>query len=601
MQDDEFTPTDATDKDSLISPTQSENKSDVVDSNKAEFNSTQETNDSESDQSDNEVISETVEGLDDEKSESVLEETSKAHRSLKQKISARIHAWWNNKKLRYGTFAGVGLAILLIGSIPPSRYFVMNTVGIRSKASVVVFDDQSDNPLKNVEVSIGGQSALTDIEGRAQLTNLKLGKQTLKIKKLAYAESDKVVTIGWGSNPLGNSSIKAVGAQYSFVITDWLSGKPINKTEASAGDFDASSDEEGELTLVVDAKQASNLFVVFKAAGYRDERVAVAANTTSGQQIKLVSYRKHPFISKRTGKYDLYKIDADGKNEKLLLPGTGSENESIGLVSHPNLELAALTSTRENLRNKQGYLLTTLTIVDLSDDTIRNIAQSEQVQIIGWSGDNLIYVQIASGASASNPKRQRLVSFNQKSEEKVELASSNNFNDVLLVGSKVYYAQSNTNPGFYMQNIDSKNRTTLLDKETWNIFRNDFDTLDISAGDEWYQLKIGDSVAKKQTNQPISQKSRIYSDSSDDERSIWVDDRDGKGTLVLYDKKSQKEKILVAQAGLENPVRWLSNSTIIYRIRTQQESADYVLNIDGGSSKKIRDVTPTYGVDRWYH
>jgi hypothetical protein len=600
MQD-ESTSTDATDKDSLISPTQSENKSDLVDSNRAELDSIQETSEFDSEQIDKDGLPSTVGVSEDEESESVSEKTPQEHRSMRQKISAGIHAWWSNKKLRYGTFAGVGLIMLLIGSIPPSRYFVLNTVGIRSKTSIVVFDEQSDNPLKNVEVTIGGQSATTDIDGKAQLTNVKLGKQTLKVKKLAYAESDKIVTIGWGSNPLGNSTIKAVGAQYSFVVTDWLSGKPINKTEASAGEFDANSDEEGELTLVVDAKQASNLFVVFKAAGYRDERVAVAADSKSGQQIKLVPYRKHPFISKRTGKYDLYKIDADGKNEKLILPGTGSESESIGLVSHPNLEIVAMTSTRENLRNKQGYLLTTVSIVDLSDDTVRNIAQSEQVQIIGWSGDTLIYVQIASGASASNPKRQRLVSFNHKSEEKIELASSNNFNDVLLVGSKVYYAQSNTNPGFYMQNIDSKNRTLLLDKETWNIFRTDFNILDISTGDEWYQLKIGDSAVRKQSNQPVSQKSRIYSDSNDDEHSIWVDERDGKGTLVLYDKKNQKEKVLVAQAGVENPVRWLSNNTIIYRIRTQQESADYVLNIDGGASKKIRDVTATYGVDRWYH
>ncbi|MDQ5886199.1 MAG: hypothetical protein QG628_596 [Patescibacteria group bacterium] len=521
--------------------------------------------------------------------------------SLHQRLRAGLKSWWINKKLRYGTFAGIGFVTFLIACIPPSRYFVLNTVGVRSKASIVVVDDQSENPLKNVQVTIGEQTATTNIDGKAQLTNVKLGKQTLKVKKLAYAETEKSVTIGWGSNPLGSSQIKAVGAQYSFIITDWLSGKPVNKTEASAGEFDASSDEEGKLTLVVDSKQASNLFVVFKAAGYRDERVAVASDSKNSQPVKLVSYRKQAFISKRTGKYDLYKIDADGKNEKLVLPGTGSESDAIGLVSHPNLEVTAMTSSRDNLRNKQGYLLTTLTIVDLNDDTSQNIAQSEQIQIIGWSGDNLVYVQIAAGASASNPKRQRLVSYNQKTEEKIELASSNNFNDVLMVGSKVYYAQSNTSPGFYAQNIDSKNRTTLLDKETWNILRSDYDTLDISSGDEWYQLKVGDSAASKQTGQPVNQKSRIYSDSNDNERSIWVDERDGKGTLVLYDKTNKKEKILVTQAGLENPVRWLSNSTIIYRIRTQQEIADYVLNIEGGTAKKIRDVTPTYGVDRWYH
>ena len=278
MQD-ESTSTDATDKDSLISPTQSENKSDLVDSNRAELDSIQETSEFDSEQIDKDGLPSTVGVSEDEESESVSEKTPQEHRSMRQKISAGIHAWWSNKKLRYGTFAGVGLIMLLIGSIPPSRYFVLNTVGIRSKASIVVFDEQSDNPLKNVEVTIGGQSATTNIDGKAQLTNVKLGKQTLKVKKLAYAESDKIVTIGWGSNPLGNSTIKAVGAQYSFVVTDWLSGKPINKTEASAGEFDANSDEEGELTLVVDAKQASNLFVVFKAAGYRDERVAVAADS----------------------------------------------------------------------------------------------------------------------------------------------------------------------------------------------------------------------------------------------------------------------------------------------------------------------------------
>jgi hypothetical protein len=158
MQD-ESTSTDATDKDSLISPTQSENKSDLVDSNRAELDSIQETSEFDSEQIDKDGLPSTVGVSEDEESESVSEKTPQEHRSMRQKISAGIHAWWSNKKLRYGTFAGVGLIMLLIGSIPPSRYFVLNTVGIRSKTSIVVFDEQSDNPLKNVEVTIGGQSA----------------------------------------------------------------------------------------------------------------------------------------------------------------------------------------------------------------------------------------------------------------------------------------------------------------------------------------------------------------------------------------------------------------------------------------------------------
>ena len=114
-------------------------------------------------------------------------------------------------------------------------------------------------------------------------------------------------------------------------------------------------------------------------------------------------------------------------------------------------------------------------------------------------------------------------------------------------------------------------------------------------------MQIGESTAKKESNQPSNLTSRIYSDSADGARSLWVDQRDGKGVLVLYDKDSDKEKALVSQAGLENPVRWLNNTTLVYRIHTPQETADYVLSIEGGSAKKIRDVTSTYGVDRWYH
>lgn len=46
--------------------------------------------------------------------------------------------------------------------------------------------------------------------------------------------------------------------------------------------------------------------------------------------------RKHVFISKRSGTYDVYKVDVDGKNEEKVLSGTGSERpDAIALSIHP--------------------------------------------------------------------------------------------------------------------------------------------------------------------------------------------------------------------------------------------------------------------------
>lgn len=524
----------------------------------------------------------------------------------KAKLKDLFDRWWNNKKLRYGTFAGLGALFFLLLIIPPTRYFILNSVGVRASMSINVYDDSTHYPLKNVLVTASGQSAKTDSNGLVRLQHVKLGRQDIKIQKRAFAETKKTVTLGWGSNPLGNIDIKPIGTQYTYYLTDWLTGKPIQKGAVSSGEFDANVDKDGKAVLTVDASDEEVLTVTIKSPGYRDEQVKQDLSNKTKSDIKMVSSRKVVFVSKRSGKYDLYKIDADGKNESLVLAGSGNESVDITLVSHPTDEVAALVSTRDNVRNKDGYLLSTLTLVDLHNNDTSSVAHSESIQVIGWSGDRLVYVQIAAGASAANAKRQRLISYNYKTNEKTELASGNSFNDLVLIGNNVYYAPGNYYTAgavnnFYRQNVDGANRTSLLAKEVWNIFRTTYNQLDLSVGQDWYRYKVGDSKADKQGNAPASLYNRIYNDSPDGKHSLWIDERDGKGTLLLYDIEKGTDKVLKQQAGLEVPLRWLDDNTLLYRIHTQQETADYVMNVNGGEAKKVKDVTATHGIGAWYH
>jgi hypothetical protein len=270
------------------------------------------------------------------------------------------------------------------------------------------------------------------------------------------------------------------------------------------------------------------------------------------------------------------------------------------MLSHPKKDILAYVSTRDNVRNKDGYLLNTLTIIDLSDDSTESVIQSEDIRLIGWSGDKLVFIQTVAGASASNPKRQRLISYDYKTNTKIELASSNGFNDTLLIGSAVYYAPGNlyasgTN-NVFSQNVDGSNKTSILAKEAYNVFRTDFDQLTLSVGSEWYSYKIGDQKATRSSSAPNDLSNRQYVSSPDGKQNVWNDERDGKGVLLLHQGDETEDKTLKSQSGLQAPVRWLNNKTIIYRIQTSNESADYVMNVDGGQSKKIRDVTRTIGV-----
>ena len=127
----------------------------------------------------------------------------------------------------------------------------------------------------------------------------------------------------------------------------------------------------------------------------------------------------------------------------------------------------------------------------------------------------------------------------------------------------------------------------------------DFDNLAVSAQQEWLAIRLGEDKATNLSTQPANVTSRIYVDSPDKKHSLWVDNRDGKGVLVAYQPETSDEITLRSQNGLQAPVRWFK--IVVFRISNNQETADYAVSLDGGEPKKIRDVTNTGSVDKWYY
>lgn len=510
------------------------------------------------------------------------------------------------KRSRKAVFAAALIVLVVACTIPNSRYLMLNIVGVRASTSMKILDDKTQQPLKNVEVSLSGKSSKTDVEGYVKLEKVKLGTQNMTIKKPAFAEVSRKVTIGWGSNPLAEVQLTPVGSQYSFVLTDFLSGKPIAKAEAINGEASARSDEKGEAVLTVPEVDADELEIQIVTENYRTETVKVPTTKKEVQNISLVPSRKHAFVSKRSGKFDVYKIDVDGKNEEKVLAGTGVEREdTIALVSHPKKDTVAFLSTRESVRNQDGFLLSTLTLIDLSNNEKKNIAQSERVQIIDWIGDKLVYVKIAQGESEASPQRHRLLSYDISSNSEKELASTNYFNDVLVAKGAVYYSPAvykvNGSVGLYKINPDGTSKKTLYQKEVWNLFRTTYEKISVSVGQDWYELDLNNDGLTKSSGAPPQLRSRIYVDSPEAKRSLWTDERDGKGVILSYDPGSKEEKPLQTQSGIKNPIRWLDEDHAVYRVANGQETADYVLSLSGGDPKKIKDVTNSAGIDRWYY
>ena len=521
------------------------------------------------------------------------------------RLRAGWSAWWHNPLKRRATLAVLAVALVATAVTPASRYFVLNTAGVRSQASLVVLDDSTQLPLKNVSVTLGNLTATTDKAGQATFKNIRLGSTKLNVHKRAFAPKEQTVTIGWGSNPLEPLRLKPVGSQYRFVVTDYLSAQPLIDVEAASGDASAVSNQQGEITLTIDLDgEGQTAEVSVGADGYRTETIIL--NLESEEEIKaqLVPAKAHIFISRRSGRYDVYKIDADGQNEEKVLAGSGVERDDLVLVEHPSKAFAALVSTRENVR-KDGFLLSTLTLIDIAEKTPAKIAQSERIQLIDWIGDRLVYVQIAAGASASDPQRHRLMSYNLADGQTKELAAANYFNDVMAVGNQIFYAPSaayaTDAAAFYKVGADGGNQQTVLDQEVWNVYRTAYDKLVLAVGQDWYDYQISDNKVARVGGEPSDLTSRVYVNSPDGKQSLWVDRRDGKGVLLAYDIAANADKGVHEQSGLTNPVRWLSDKAVVFRVATSQETADYVMSLDGGEPKKIKNVTNTAGIDRWYY
>ncbi|MCA9330446.1 hypothetical protein KC957_00200 [Candidatus Saccharibacteria bacterium] len=510
----------------------------------------------------------------------------------------RIVRWLASSKGRWTVASVAALAIVAVIVVPTLRYFALNLAGVRVQSSLVVTDLTTKQPLKNTTVQIGGVEGVTDSEGHVSMTGIKLGRQRLSIDKLAFSPVDTSVTMGLGSNPLGTFELTPTGARYEFHVSDYLSGQRLGKVELTSGLADARTNDQGVAILTIE-QPADEFTVTFSAEHLRTDGLKLKATTKDPSDVKLVSDQRHTYISKRSGQLNMYSSYADGQGEKLLLKATGTEREGdLTLVPSPANNVTAYVSTRSGQTNSDGYLLSSLVLVANDSGKETHIVTSERVSIIGWQGDDLVYVQISDGQSAANDTRYRLMSYNYQDASSHELATADYINDAVLFAGHVYYALGGglqpDKAKLYRVNTDGSNQQVVLSQEVWRIVRTGIDTLAVNTSDQkWQQYTRGAAAVEPRDGAPSDLQSRGYTDSPTGLYSAWVDERDGKGVLLVYDYATKTEKTVQNLVGLGYPVSWLDDHTLVFRVTDTNGTADYVLSTLGGDRHKLADVTPT--------
>ncbi len=524
------------------------------------------------------------------------------HRGFWGSIGHFFVSWWKNKLARYLTIVFLVLTITTLFLVPITRHWILNLFGVRSSASVIVTDAVTRQPLKNVSVTLEGRKVITGSNGQAKFTKLKLGAAKLNINRPGFAVVEYKVTVGWGSNPFGTVGLKPSGEQYTFMIKDYVTGKAVKGAEVTSGESVALSDEQGKAVLTIPSDDKDETSVSMTADGYRTEELTVKTLTPQPVLTEMVTERKAVYVSKQTGKLDVYKSDVDGKNAQVILAGTGNEQENMSLAVSFDGSRAAVVSTRDGQKDSAGNLINTLMLINVGDGSSSALATSAQIKLIDWIGTKLIFEQVSTDKNTPASGRYSIISYDYKNDSRYQLVTAANLKTVLSAQGNIYYgaaadADHPTLAGAYYRIApDGSNKVTILEKEIWNAYRTDYGFLSLQTTNGWYTYNITDRSATLVTT-PNANAGRLYIDSqSDDNKSIWADKREGQGVLLVHNTPDGKDTIVQRQDGLTYPIRWLTDNTVVYRVANGSGTADYALSLAGGApARKIADVVGTTG------
>lgn len=503
------------------------------------------------------------------------------------------------------------LALALAWFIRPSRLFIVNGLGLRGDLKITTMtkpdEGQQSALLTKVTVEINGQPWETDEHGTLP-AHLPYGDKKIVAKKAGYETVEHQVMLDFdpffylmGGRQDDEKAhditlqLKAVGLPLKFQVKDWLTGNPVTAGAFGVGEVVAKPDGEGRVHLTLPATDAKTVKVAALFGGkYLDKEFELLLNGTE-QQVIVVPAGKEYFISSRSGSLAVYASDIDGSNVAEVVPPSPSETAAMNLTVSPSGKYGLLASARGNKRDAQGTLQQELFVVDLSNKKLTAVDQAQWFNFVDWSGDTLIYT-VGERKQAGASVTQRLSSIDTGNNKRTDLSSANTFSAIrVAVGSVMYQVNaigeaSANNPEQKVVPIKGGTEKSLGTK-VQQLAQIDPERFVFQTGNGAWQEYNANTSQIKPASAPTSPR-RVYvaSPTVSGQTRIALDTIDGKPALIARNVGNGQEKQIYTAEGIRGPIRLLDD-VIIFRMVTGSQTADYALSVNGGTPKKIMDVT----------
>ncbi len=520
-----------------------------------------------------------------------------------------------NLRLNKWAYIGIGIFIVLLTGVwfvPVTRYAILSTFGVRG--GIVVTASQSLKQtnatapeIKNFTVNVAGQTINSGEQSSVIIPSISLGDHKVEVLKQGYAPSVYETTVdfdplfGWvsGNNSytsLVKAQLLAKGLALSFTVKDWVSNKAVTIGEFAFGDITAFPNKDGVVSLTVPPELNKVIIKADFTDNYLDKTFELETNKKS-QAVNFVPDSKHYFVSKRSGVYSIYSQYIDGGELKEVVKGTPQETSSLQFAVSPSGKYGVMTSTREGRRDSSGNVVQKLYWVNLNSGKLEELDSARYIYLHDWAGDTITY-SYGYQAENSTDFMQRLRSLDASTKNQYELGSTTgSFGRIHVALNQVIFTkqESFNKPGFEKEQtvntvgIKGENNRELA-TNTGDFRQIGFERFAYQTPDKkWSEINLNTGQIKP-SEQPREEGTVYISTSSSNKERVFINFVDGKRLLMLQ-KNNDTTSELATQPGLTGPIRFMNATTVLYRVVTPGETADYVVSTLGGQPRKITDVT----------
>lgn len=463
----------------------------------------------------------------------------------------------------------VGATLLVAGVavwFTDARYAVQNAFG-SAQVNITVVDSKTSQPIPDVKILLADASYTTDAKGTLSVQKVAFGKQTIKASKSAYAESSKMFVVDSSAQSV-RLSLHPTGTPLTFMIMNYVTGRPVSGAKVSFGDSSALADAKGAVAMTIPPQTSNDVTLKLVASGYNDASLKVTLGKTGAASVSMVPAGKLYFLSKASGTIDIVKTDLDGTNRKVVLAGTGKElDQSTVLLATRDWKYLMLRARRDSA-NEALY------IVDTHDDSTTLVDKaSTDISPTGWVDHKFIYSATNDSVAYTAAGRSLIKSYNadasklttvDQNQAMPEAGAVQSFSSLSIVGDGYLYGR---NWGYAASGrqteivlVDAQGTKKVLktyaSEEVSSVYiavtapEAAYIGLLANTGEpkvvEYSAGRIKDTTAIS-FNDVVTTVFPTKVVSPSDKLTYWAEDRDGKKTLLAGDQSGQSGKVTLNQ------------------------------------------------------